>query len=444
MSGRRQSITVFRLAVAANLFAALSCALLAQQPQTTQPRAPRVADMLPQPAPEQTYDQRFVKPVNPQNQEPGRYDEPPPPPYDFWQPTWMPCQSLRVNRSLVLGHAYFGMDMMGWATKGVHAPPLVTTATGGGAGILGDPGTSVLFGDETIQNNMRAGGQLRIGWWFDPNQYSGIEWHYFELDGQNVHFRTTSQANNGVLALPFFDTSTGQESAYFLGGPGFFTGSVDVTSNMQLTSTGILYRKLFWASQTSRVDYLAGYRHVHLEDNLRISGTDVTISSGLEVTRVDRFRAINQFDGADLGIKSWWSPNGTLALVGTAKAALGASNNTVVIGSKNTFNPTTGPTTHGPEGVFALPSNNGRHSTQQFGVVGEVNGGIEWTVACQWKFNLGYTWFYWSDVARAAAQINRNIDRDQIFGTPSADPSFTMHKTSFWAQGINGGFTYQF
>src|SRR5436190_17333611 len=42
-----------------------------------------------------------------------RYEEPPPPPFASVVPTWMPCQSLRTNRSLVLGHLYFGMDIMG-------------------------------------------------------------------------------------------------------------------------------------------------------------------------------------------------------------------------------------------------------------------------------------------------------------------------------------------
>jgi hypothetical protein len=60
---------------------------------------------------------------------PDRYDEPPPPPFDGVVPTWLPCQSLRYNRSLVLGHLYFGMDIMGWATKGVHAPALVTSSS---------------------------------------------------------------------------------------------------------------------------------------------------------------------------------------------------------------------------------------------------------------------------------------------------------------------------
>src|SRR5262245_48937902 len=131
----------------------------------------------------------------------GRYTEPPAPPFDFWQPTWMPCQSLRTNRSLVLGHLWFGMDILGWSTKGVHAPALLTTSPVGtpvaDAGIIGQGQTRVIFGDEFLHNEMRPGGRLTIGWWFDPNQTSGIEWHYFELDGQNIHFNAVAADGSG-------------------------------------------------------------------------------------------------------------------------------------------------------------------------------------------------------------------------------------------------------
>src|SRR6476661_6151986 len=83
----------------------------------------------------------------------ARYDEPPPPPFDYWQPTWMPCQSLRTNRSLVLGHLYWGMDILGWATKGVHAPPLVTSSSLGNGGVIGTGDTVIRFGNDFQENN---------------------------------------------------------------------------------------------------------------------------------------------------------------------------------------------------------------------------------------------------------------------------------------------------
>src|SRR5262249_41850608 len=139
-------------------------------------------------------------------------------------------------------------------------------------------------------------------------------------------------------------------------------------------------------------------------------------TEGTHVTRVDQFRAVNQFDGADLGLKGWWSRTGTLAVTGLAKVALGASNNDVIInGFTKQVNGRTTTTTQG--GVLALPSNIGRRAQQEFGVVSEMSLGLEWQPVCLWKFNLGYTWFYWSDVARAVSQIDTTVDTSQLAPT---------------------------
>src|SRR6185369_9425064 len=322
MSAAQRSTTMIRVAVAALLLAAMSRDLLAQQPQGTQPRPTRVADQLPQPAPDSSGDV-YVDAQGQQEPTPGRYDEPPPPPFDFWQPTWMPCQSLRVNRSLVLGHLYWGMDILGWSTKGVHVPALVTSSSLADAGVIGAASTVVQFGDSFQHETMRPGGRLTIGWWFDPNQYSGVEWNYFELDGKNYRFSDSVTDSSSVLARPFVDT-TGTNQADEVANATRI-GSIQAASDFQLTSTEIIFRKLFWASQTARFDYLIGYRHMHLGDRIRVDDSttflagDPTGTAGTLQTRFDQFRTVNQFDGMDLGIKGWWSRTGCLAVTGYAK-----------------------------------------------------------------------------------------------------------------------------
>jgi hypothetical protein len=382
----------------------------------------------------------------------GRYTEPPPPPFDFWQPTWMPCQSLRTNRSLVLGHLYWGAEILGWSTKGVHAPALLTTSPIGtpiaDAGIIGQGQTRVLFGDEFLHNEMRPGGRLTIGWWFDPNQYSGIEWHYFELDGQNIVYNAVAADGSGILARPIINADTGDNDAVLIAFPGVLDGAIRISSNLQLTSTGIILRDLLWGGPFARLDYLVGYRHTHLFDSLR---TDEVLDSlddssgfdeGVLVRRTDQFRAVNQFDGADFGLKGWWSKNGKLAVTGLAKIAVGASNNNVMI---NGFTLIDGAGSDG--GVLTQSHNIGRRARQEFGIVSEVGIGLEWQPACFWKFNLGYTWFYWSKVARAMDHVNTVVDPDEIApGNPGVCtcPDFRFRISSFWAQGLNAGFTYQF
>ena len=393
---------------------------------------PRVADMLPQPPQEAPMEMMG-------DGEYHRYDETAPPPFDFWQPTWMPCQSLRTNRSLVLGHLYFGMDIMGWATKGVHAPPLLTTGSLASEGIIGQGNTSVLFGNEFIQNEMRPGGKLTIGWWFDPSQtQGGIEWHYFELSGQRIRFNAGDDSQSFVIARPIIDGSTGDNGSVIIAND-TQSGTIRISSDLQLTSTGIVFHDLLWGNQFTRVDYLVGYRHTHLYDALKTREilAPLDANGGFDpdtvVTRVDQFRTVNQFDGADFGLKGWWSRNGKLAITGLSKIAIGANNNNVIIdGYTKEGSGRSATTTSG--GVLTSPSNIGRHGQQQFGIVSEIGLGLEWEPACFWKFNLGYTWFYWSEVARAVSQVDTRLD----------DSASRLNTTSFWAQGLTAGFRYQF
>jgi hypothetical protein len=282
----------------------------------------------------------------------------------------MPCQTLRTNRSLVLGHLWFGMDIMGWTTKGVHAPALVTTSPLGtpddDAGVLGESGTRVLFGGDFQHNELRPGGKLTIGWWFDPNQYSGIEWHYFELDGHITLFDSTVEEGDGILARPFIDATTGEESSLLVSFPGIDGGRIRAWSDLQLTSTGLIYRDLYWASEFARLDYLIGYRHTHLYDRLRIN----QISLSDDSRRSDEFRAFNSFDGLDLGLRSWWSTTGKLAITGLAKMALGATNTNVIIDGFAVDAAAPG------QGVLALRSNIGGHPHQEFSIVSEIGIGL--------------------------------------------------------------------
>jgi hypothetical protein len=380
---------------------------------------------------------------------PGRYDEPPLPPDDPFRPTWAPCISLRTNRSLVLGHLYWGMDIMGWATKGVNAPPLVTSSSLAAGGVIGTGDTVIRFGQDYQHHEMRPGGKLKIGWWFDVEQYSAMEWHYFELDGRNIRLHDEVTDGSSILARPFIDATTGDESAAITASD-TRDGTIDALNNFQFTSTGIIYRNLFWASPYARIDYLVGYRHAHLFDRVRaeeffITTGDADFADGDEVTRVDQFRAVNQFDGADLGLSAWWSNNGKIAVTGVARFAIGATHNASIInGFTRVESGNTTTTTNG--GVLAQPSNIGRNSIQEFGTLTEVGLGLSWQPGCYWKFNLGYTWIYWSQVARALDQIDRTLDPAQLAPTNDVGtrPAFELRTTSFWAQGLTAGFQYQF
>ena len=69
---------------------------------------------------------------------------------------------------------YGQADLLIWWFKGNQVPALVTTSPDGTprpqAGVLGQPGTEVLFGDTGIDDNYRPGLRLTVGRWLDECQ----------------------------------------------------------------------------------------------------------------------------------------------------------------------------------------------------------------------------------------------------------------------------------
>src|SRR5229473_881549 len=109
------------------------------------------------------------------------------------------------------GQFWVGMDYLAWSVKGDRLPPLVTTSPAGTplaqAGVLGPPGTTVLFGDSSVNGGWRSGGQLRAGYWFDPKHKTGIEANFFGLERASSGFNANS-AGTPILARPFLDATT--------------------------------------------------------------------------------------------------------------------------------------------------------------------------------------------------------------------------------------------
>src|SRR5882757_3784944 len=84
-----------------------------------------------------------------------------------------------------VGGFWLGAEYLNWSIKGDKLPPLVTTSPPGTpigqAGVLGAPGTSVLFGNGSTANGWRSGVRVRGGYWFDSQRTEGVEAQFFIL-----------------------------------------------------------------------------------------------------------------------------------------------------------------------------------------------------------------------------------------------------------------------
>jgi hypothetical protein len=354
------------------------------------------------------------------------------------------------------------MDYLAWTVKGDRLPALVTTSPPGTplaqAGMLGPPGTTVLFGDSSVNGGWRSGGRLRAGYWFDPQHRTGIEASFFGLQQASSGF-SASSAGTPILARPFLDATTNLQSSSLIAFPGLLSGSVTANETSRLYGAGALYRQEIGSSAgafsdpwgTTRFSALVGYRFLHASDRLDISSTSTVSAGGLippgtVFAPSDSFHASSNFHGLDLGIVGETS-NGPWTLEWRAKLALGANINNAQVNGATTIITAGGVSTTSPGGLLALSSNIGSYSQTRFAAVPDfiVKAGYQFAPA--WQLVAGYELLYWTGVQRAGGLVDTTVNPNLIppaGGGGPQRPQAQLDTSSLLAQGFSFGIKHQF
>jgi hypothetical protein len=338
------------------------------------------------------------------------------------------------------------IDYLGWTVKGDRPPPLLTTSPAGtpqaAAGVLGAPGTSVLFGNSAVDDGWRSGGRLQAGYWFDPHHDRGVEVSFFDLQDASSGFAANS-GTNPILARPFFNTLTNAQDTTLVSFPGLATGAATVNETSRLLGAGALYRQDIgnWADQ--RITALIGYRYLRSSDSLTIASA--LSAPGFALSETDAFNATSNFHGVDLGLAGEWR-RGPWMLEWRGKVALGADFNSARIGGTTTTS-FGGVTTTSPAGMLALSSNSGSFSQTRFAAVPELALKAGYEIAPRWQIVVGYDLLYWTGVQRAGGLIDTTINPNLIPpatpGGPSR-PQPVFNTSPLLAQGFNVGVRYGF
>ncbi|MGO9114381.1 MAG: BBP7 family outer membrane beta-barrel protein [Thermoguttaceae bacterium] len=356
-------------------------------------------------------------------------------------------------REVLTNRLWFRGESLLWWVRGGQTPPLLTTSPGSTpqsqAGVLGQPNTAILFGDEELNTGLHAGGRMTFGLWLDRCEESGLEFSYFIL-GANTQSYSNTSMGNPILARPFFNVATGAEDSNLIAYPNSLSGTFNATSTENYQGAEALWRRAIVHGCDGRIDILAGYRFQRLTDGLEIadsatsSGTASTAPAGTTFNVSDTFHTRNDFNGADLGFATQWRRN-RWSLDTTLKLGIGQTHTQVLINGWTTV--IANNTTAGYSGgQLALPSNMGTHDSNQFSVMPEIGFTLGYDLTPRLKATVGYTLLYWSDVARPGDQIDLNLDPAQ-FPPPTATgtkPAFALHTSDVWAQGLNLGLDYRF
>jgi hypothetical protein len=343
---------------------------------------------------------------------------------------------------------YVRGEYLGWWLKGDSTPPLVTTSPNGtvigAAGVLGQPGTSVLYGGSGVNGGMRSGARVVAGWWLNPT--SRIECEFFGLGTIQSGFNESS-TGNPILARPFYNLQTGAQDSNVLAFPTTTQGSIKVQEQSSFLGAGIHATQNLSCinccpDRQYRWDFLYGFRYLRLAENLTInSSLTSTVSPGTVFTTFDGFKTANNFYGADLGLmrerrSSRWS----LTTIG--RIALGFTSQVATISGNSTTTPAGGPTTNSTGGLLALPSNIGTYHRDTFTYVPQLELKLGYYVTQNLRLTVGYDLIYWSRVARPGEQISTSVNTSQANGgtlTGPAGPLFSFHESDLWIQGVSVG-----
>lgn len=321
-----------------------------------------------------------------------------------------------------------------WWDEQQRLPAMLTTSPNDG--VL--PEATLLLGREELPQDSRSGGRLDIGMWLDSCETLGIGTTFYML-GEGTFNYSAESDGDPLLARPYIDATDGSPTSSLIASSDFTEGAFNLTSSSDFYGGDVYFRSLLRQTHDGRVDWITGYQYARLDESLdvreRIDFIDDIFPEGQQTRVRDVFDAENEYHGFSLGLMSERCC-GVWGMRMLAKVGLGNMHQRVrVDGSTVTTIPGT-PTTTQDEGFLATDSNSGLYERDRFVVVPELGFTLTRQIACNLDFSVGYSFLYFSDVARPADQIDTQNDQPIL---DSVRPQFAFESDSYWLQGINLG-----
>ncbi len=336
-----------------------------------------------------------------------------------------------------------------WWLKGNQLPAMVTSSPDGtdrnSAGVLGEPGTGVLFGDGRVDGQMRGGFRtalgVRLGHWVDSLMDAELEANLMWVgDGQDSGDFFAASVGDRILARPFFNAQTDAQASHLVAYPAVAEGLIDIETSSDLLSTGLVFRRGWMDDQRGRLDWLAGYRYLRLKEelfareNYLVTEPAGMFAPGTNVDVADLFNTWNEFHGVDLGVK-YWIDRGPWTLEFTGKLAVGALIRTMEIDGGTLTVDSVGDVTFYDSGFYALPTNEGRYRSSRFSALPELGFTVRRQITHDFIFTFGYSLLVINNVVRTGDQLSPTINPSQfaggVFAGP-AEPRARMRDSTLW------------
>jgi hypothetical protein len=354
--------------------------------------------------------------------------------------------------------------LVAWVKEGPVPGPLVSIVPVEDGNILvGDAGTPI-FGTEDLDYSLFSAGRLGFGFWCDCEKALGFEVSGIFLEERPERFYAASSAN-GIPAIgrPFINALDGSPAAFMVSLPGELEGNIGISSHSRLYGIEInAVTSLPWWSDMG-MTLLGGVRYLDLWENIDFHQSTTLLNDGAasflgtildsgDILNIDDyFRVHNQFYGAQMGSSACYSL-GDLSLDVRGKVGVGVTHSLVTIRGATQLTGTGGTQDNQTDaGFLAQPTNSRRSGRDSFTVAPEVNVQLSYQVAPCCRLLAGYTFLYWSELARPGDQIDLVINPTSIPTSPIFNPATgpgrpaaIFERTDFWLQAVSVGLEFRY
>ena len=360
-----------------------------------------------------------------------------------------------ANSSLCLDHDrwFGGIELLLMFRDGVGLPPLVTTTTDANpdpetAGELGQDGTVVLVGNNSILKDMQAGGRLTLGTWIDRQQCRSLVMRGW-FAGEETFGFNANQDQLPVIARPFFnvsDNQTPEEDTQLVAFPDRADGSLVVRASNDVFGGDISVRQYWYGKYGGTVDFLYGYQYMRMNEDLGIVSTSTSLDDdfapiGSIISVSDVFDLENEFHGGQFGFHTRYR-EGCWSFDGLLKFGFGSLRRRAKL-SGSTFTSIDGANATDPNGLLVRSTNTGTFNDDTFGWVPELSVSLGWQRYPCFDVTVGYQIIAMTDALRVSGAIDP--DRAVNLTVPPTGqqrPAAALRYETFYVQGIHFGLQY--
>lgn len=361
-------------------------------------------------------------------------------------------------------HVWFQADYLLFWINGAQLPPLLTESRAGTpllrAGVVGAPGTTTVFGDEGVNDNLRSGVRTRIGGWLDDARQLGVEFGFFMLEGQGQGAAVGSYDADVIAGRPFISAITDRRAVEFVSFPRVLAGvaTVDASSTNFYAADALIRYNLLRGTARARIhkcpevdgcfsmDLVGGYRFLNYGDSVRIREEVFLVSQSQLDSRLlvsDDFAARNTFHGGFLGFDTEIQ-RGRWSLKTLIRGSLGQGQRRVTIRGESVNENGDKVVSQQAGGLLALSSNIGTYQETGLVFIPEGDFILGYQLTDGLRLRLGYSVLYWPSVVRAGQQIDTVVNNNLLpggrgMGGGPDRPAFSFQKSDLWVQGISAG-----